>query len=42
MTEALQDALYGAGYISVAQEDVVQYLIDKGVKVHRLVDYEGE
>ena len=31
VTEALQDALYGAGYISVAQEDVVQYLIDTGV-----------
>jgi len=31
VTEALQDALYGAGYISVAQEDVVQYLVDRGV-----------
>ncbi len=29
--EALQDALYGAGFISAAEEDVVKYLVDRGV-----------
>ncbi len=29
--EALQDALYGAGFISSAEEDVMKYLIDRGV-----------
>lgn len=29
--EALQDALYKAGYISAVQEDVVKHLVDKGV-----------
>ncbi len=29
--EALQDALYQAGFISAAEEDVVEYLMDQGV-----------
>jgi len=29
--EALQDAFYRAGFISAAEEDVVQYLMDRGV-----------
>lgn len=29
--EYLQDALYQAGFISAAEEDVVQYLVDRGV-----------
>ncbi len=29
--ESLQDALYQAGFVSAAEEDVVQYLMDRGI-----------
>ncbi len=31
VNESLQDAFYRAGFISAAEEDVVQYLVDRGV-----------
>ena len=41
--EYLQDALYEAGFISAAEEDVVQYLVDRGVihAAQRNSDFSG-
>lgn len=48
--EAMQDAFYKAGFVSAAEEDVVQYLLDRGViqapknnsGVYRTADLEQE